>query len=369
MGDKQQPTFDFSKLNFDLSGGGAGGFNLQGALQGLQSQLGALGMIGADSGYFKTLPKAVQRRVRALRNLDREYEKIEEEFEKELKALELKYHKEHFAPLYKKRADIVVGKYEPSEEEAKEEDEDEEEEETEPKIQEIKEEKKDEEVKEETEEEKNIVGVPEFWLTALKHHEMLDSAITEKDEEALKYLVDITQDPVEEEQGSFTLKFHFKENPYFTNEVISKTYHLEGDGEEGDEVVCESVDSTQINWKEGQDLTQGVKKGFGPEGSFFNFFAPPEVQQGKKASPKIVSMMELDFEMAVSLKEEIIKHAVHWFTGDASVDGFGGDEDDDEDGEFGGEGDEGDEDDDEEDDEDGEFAPPEGGAKPECKQQ
>jgi hypothetical protein len=70
MGDKQQPTFDFSKLNFDLSGGGAGGFNLQGALQGLQSQLGALGMIGADSGYFKTLPKAVQRRVRALRNLD-----------------------------------------------------------------------------------------------------------------------------------------------------------------------------------------------------------------------------------------------------------------------------------------------------------
>lgn len=70
MGDKQQPTFDFSKLNFDLSGGGAGGFNLQGALQGLQSQLGALGMIGADSGYFQTLPKAVQRRVRALRNLD-----------------------------------------------------------------------------------------------------------------------------------------------------------------------------------------------------------------------------------------------------------------------------------------------------------
>jgi nucleosome assembly protein 1-like 1 len=265
--------------------------------------------------------------------MQREYEKIEEEFEKELKALELKYHKEHFAPLYKKRADIVVGKYEPTEEESKEEDE-EEEEETEPKIQEIKEEKKDEEVKEETEEEKNIVGVPEFWLTALKHHEMLDSAITEKDEEALKYLVDITQDPVEEEQGSFTLKFHFKENPYFTNEVISKTYHLEGDGEEGDEVVCESVDSTQINWKEGQDLTQGVKKGFGPEGSFFNFFAPPEVQQGKKASPKIVSMMELDFEMAVSLKEEIIKHAVHWFTGDASVDGFGGDdEDDDEDGE------------------------------------
>ncbi|ELR22669.1 nucleosome assembly protein family [Acanthamoeba castellanii str. Neff] len=367
MGDKQQPTFDFSKLNFDLSGGGAGGFNLQGALQGLQSQLGALGMIGADSGYFQTLPKAVQRRVRALRNLDREYEKIEEEFEKELKALELKYHKEQFTPLYQKRAAIINGKVEPTDEEAKEESDDEEED-AEPKIQEIKEEKKDEEVKEETEEEKNVVGVPEFWLTALKHHEMLDSAISEKDEEALKYLTDITQDPVEEEAGSFTLKFHFRENPFFTNEVISKTYHLDGDGEEGDEVVCESVDSTQINWKEGQDLTQGVKKSFGPGGSFFNFFAPPEVKQGKQPSPQIVSMMELDFEMAVSLKEEIIKHAVHWFTGDASVDGFGGDdgEEDDEDGEFGGEGDE----DDDDDEEDGEFAPPEGGeGKPECKQQ
>ena len=45
---------------------------------------------------------------------------------------------------------------------------------------------------------------------------------------------------------------------------------------------------------------------------------------------KIVSMMELDFEMAVSIKEEIIKHAVHWFTGDASVDGLGEDEEGDE---------------------------------------
>ena len=46
-----------------------------------------------------------------------------------------------------------------------------------PRFQEIKEEGEKKEVKEEkkedTEEEKNLVGVPEFWLTALKHHEML----------------------------------------------------------------------------------------------------------------------------------------------------------------------------------------------------
>lgn len=359
MGD-QQPTFDFSKLNFDLSGGG-GGFNFQGALQGIQAQLG--GLIGADSGYFDTLPKVVQRRVRALRNLDREYEKIEEEFEKELKELELKYHKERFTPLFQKRTDIVTGKVEPTDEEAKEESDDEEEGD-EPKIKEIKEEgeeKKVKEEKEETEEEKNIVGVPEFWLTALKHHEMLDSAINEKDEEALKYLIDITHEPVEEEQGSFTLKFHFKENPFFTNEVLTKTYHLEDD--EGEDVVCESVDSTAIAWKEGKDLTAGTK-GFGPGGSFFHFFAPPSVKEGKAASSEIVSVMEFDFELAISIKEEVIKHAVHWFTGEASVDGMGGEEDDEEG--FGGAGEE--DDDDEEDD--GEYVPPEGGEnKSECKQQ
>ena len=131
-----------------------------------------------------------------------------------------------------------------------------------------------------------------------------NSAITEKDEEALKYLVDITQDPVEDEQGSFTLKFHFKENPYFTNEVISKTYHLEGDEEE--EVVCESVDSTAINWKEGQDLTKGVKKGFGPGGSFFNFFAPPEVKQGKQASPKVVYPFSPFSSLLVRLPSTIV---------------------------------------------------------------
>lgn len=66
MGDKQ-PTFDFSKLNFNLSGQGGFAFDPS-ALSDIQSKLGSL--VGTDSGYFDTLPKTVQRRVRALRNLD-----------------------------------------------------------------------------------------------------------------------------------------------------------------------------------------------------------------------------------------------------------------------------------------------------------
>lgn len=358
MGEKQ-PTFDFSKLNFDFASAGSG-FNFDAsALAGIQSRLNTL--IGADSGYFDSLPKIVKRRVRALRNLDRECEQIDEEFEKEVKLLEIKYHKERFAPVLRKRADIINGKYEPTDEEAKEE----EEEHSEPKITEIKEENDKAVVvkKEKTEgDDKDIVGVPEFWLTALKHHEMIDSIITEKDQDALKHLTDITQEPLEDDSsGSFTLNFHFKENPYFTNEVLNKTYHLEGD--EGDEVTCKSVDSTVIEWKEGKDITKGVKKGFGPEGSFFNFFSPPDIKEGTPAAAKAVTRMEFDFQVAVAIKEEIVKHAVHWFTGEAGEELAFGEEGE----EFDLDGEGGDDDDDDE--EDGDYAPNGSAAKPECKQQ
>lgn len=356
MGEKQ-PTFDFSKLNFDFASAGSG-FNFDAsALAGIQSRLNNL--IGSDSGYFDSLPKVVKRRVRALRNLDRKYEQIDEEFEKEVKLLEIKYHKEHFAPVLRKRADIINGKYEPTDEEAEQDEE--------PKITEIKEENDKAVVvkKEKTEEDdKDIVGVPEFWLTALKHHEMIDSIITEKDQDALKYLTDITQEPLEDDSGgSFTLNFHFNENPYFTNEVLSKTYHLEGD--EGDEVTCERVDSTAIEWKEGKNITKGVEKGFGPEGSFFNFFSPPNIKEGTPAAAKAVTRMEFDFEIAVAIKEEIVKHAVHWFTGEAGEElAFGG-----EGGEFDLDGEGEGEDEDEDDGEDGDYVPDGSGAKPECKQQ
>ncbi len=170
---------------------------------------------------------------------------------------------------------------------------------------------------------------------------------------------------------SFTLHFAFKENPYFTNEILSKTYHLEGDSPE--EVICESVDSTKITWKKGKNLTNNVKKELGPKGSFFNFFSPPEVNK-TKPSKKTIGMMELDFEMAVALKQEIVNHAIEWFTGDANLEDamFGGEDDEDDDDEDGVHG----EDDDEEEynsEDDEDFQPGQQAqgkeGNPECKQQ
>ncbi len=100
--------------------------------------------------------------------------------------MELKYQNEFYKPLFARRSEIVSGKAEPTEEELK--DEEEESEDQEEKNKEVVVKKEEEEKADE----ENIVGVPEFWLTVLKHHELFETAITPKDEDALKYLIDIT---------------------------------------------------------------------------------------------------------------------------------------------------------------------------------
>ncbi|MCH96731.1 nucleosome assembly protein 1-like 1-like, partial [Trifolium medium] len=68
-------------------------------------------------------------------------------------------------------------------------------------------------------------GVPSFWLTAMKTNETLAEEITERDEEALKYLKDIKWFKLDNPKG-FKLEFYFDSNPYFQNSVLTKTYHM-----------------------------------------------------------------------------------------------------------------------------------------------
>lgn len=49
--------------------------------------------------------------------------------------------------------------------------------------------------------------------------------ITDRDEEALKYLKDIKYTKMVEPLG-FKLEFFFDPNPYFSNTVLTKTYHM-----------------------------------------------------------------------------------------------------------------------------------------------
>ncbi|QHN75749.1 Nucleosome assembly protein [Arachis hypogaea] len=68
-------------------------------------------------------------------------------------------------------------------------------------------------------------GVPAFWLNAMKNNEVLAEEISEHDEGALKFLKDIKWSRIDNPKG-FKLEFYFDTNPYFTNTILTKTYHM-----------------------------------------------------------------------------------------------------------------------------------------------
>ncbi|XP_052113932.1 uncharacterized protein LOC107476123 [Arachis duranensis] len=68
-------------------------------------------------------------------------------------------------------------------------------------------------------------GVPAFWLNAMKNNEVLADEISEHDEGALKFFKDIKWSRIDNPKG-FKLEFYFDTNPYFTNTILTKTYHM-----------------------------------------------------------------------------------------------------------------------------------------------
>lgn len=134
---------------------------------------------------METLPECVKRRLNALKNIQVECAQLEGKFYEEAHQLEMKY-AELFKPLYTKRTNIVNGSYEPNAEEVvwvepgEEEDE---------KIEED-EKLNSKSATEKTEEEKladgienqmilneNTIGIPEFWLSAMKNVELIAEMI------------------------------------------------------------------------------------------------------------------------------------------------------------------------------------------------
>lgn len=357
-------------------------------LAALQSKLNTL--IGQSSGYIESLPKVVQQRIAALENLQDQHQEIERQFKEEVLELERKY-LEKFRPLYNKRKTIVTGEYEPTEEESKREtpelfDEEKNEEEEEKPTTSA---PVDESVKSEFDE--TTKGIPEFWLTIFKNNEEIFETVTERDEEVLKHLIDIQVSYLNDNPG-FKLDFYFKDNEFFTNKVISKTYFLENSVDSGfGDVLYDHAEGTTIEWKEGQDLTVTTEtkrqrhKGTNqvrtvvrkvPTESFFNFFSPPELPDDEdedfdaQEAEEIEMKLEADYGIGEIIKDKLIPDAIGWFTGtsiayeddmydDEELDGEDDDEDDDDEDD--------DEDDDDEDDPD--YQPEAGSQPPECKQQ
>jgi nucleosome assembly protein 1-like 1 len=217
-------------------------------VQMIQGRLGSL--VGRSSGYIESLPTQVKKRVAGLKGIQKEHSKLEAEFQEEVLQLEKKYFAK-FTPLYEKRASIINGATEPTEQEieaGEEDEEDDDEEETE-----------DAGEKEKSaESNESVRGIPEFWLSAMKNQISLAEMITDRDEGALKHLTDIRMEYLD--KPGFRLIFEFDENEYFTNKTVTKTYYYQNESGYGGDFIYDHAEGDKINWKEGKDLTVRVEQ-------------------------------------------------------------------------------------------------------------
>ena len=201
-------------------------------------------MVGRSSGYIESLPPSVRRRVAGLKGIQTEHAKLEAEFQEEVLQLEKKYFAK-FTPLYEKRASIVNGKAEPTDaevEQGEKANDDEENADQSPKT-----------TEKSAESSEVVSGIPEFWLSAMKNQISLAEMITDRDEAALKHLVDIRMEYLD--KPGFRLIFEFSENDFFTNKTITKTYFYQTESGYGGDFIYDHAEGDKIDWKAGKDLT------------------------------------------------------------------------------------------------------------------
>ncbi|XP_038620198.1 nucleosome assembly protein 1-like 4 isoform X2 [Tachyglossus aculeatus] len=306
------------------------------ALAALQERLDSTAH--TPSSYIETLPKAVKRRIDALKQLQVKCAHIEARFYEEVHDLERKY-AAFYQPLFDKRRDFVTGEVEPTDAESEWHSEGEEEEKL---AGQLKSSAVITEQQEPPAEEPNPRGIPEFWFTIFRNVDMLSELVQDYDEPILKHLQDIKVKFSEPGQPmAFTLEFHFEANDYFTNSVLTKTYKMKSEPDaadpfsfEGPEIVdCEGC---SIEWKRGKNVTvKTIKKkqkhkGRGtvrtvtkqvPSDSFFNFFSPIRVSgDGEALDEDSEFTLATDFEIGHFFRERVVPRAVLYFTGEAIED-------------------------------------------------
>lgn len=206
------------------------------------------GLVGQSSGYIESLPSNVRRRVAGLKGVQKEHAKLEAQFQAEVLQLEKAYFAK-FTPLYQKRSAIVNGSSEPTDAEVTAGEADDEDDEEDEEIEKTK--------SQEEPADPSMKGIPEFWLSAMKNQPSLADLITDDDENALKSLVDIRMEYLE--QPGFKLIFEFANNEYFSNKTLSKAYYYQEETAYGGDFVYDHATGDKIDWKSGKDLTVKVE--------------------------------------------------------------------------------------------------------------
>lgn len=235
---------------------------------------------------------------------------LDEELQKKIQALTLEYEQKSI-PIYAKTQEVVQGRI-PTEEELKD----------------LEKYLKAEE-KEQVEGAKKEEPLVEYWLKAMKSNDVLAMEVKEQDEAALKTLTKVEY--VLEDAKKFHITFTFGANDYFTNTELKKTVELD----ENEEPT--KTTGTTIEWKEGKNTTvkvtkktqknkkTGVKRVVERETkieSFFNFFsdssptdAPEEEDEEKDEQAMDGDRLNIDFDIARSLIDEVIPYSLEYFLG------------------------------------------------------
>uniref|UniRef100_A0A1B6DHH7 Protein SET n=1 Tax=Clastoptera arizonana TaxID=38151 RepID=A0A1B6DHH7_9HEMI len=94
-----------------------------------------------------------------------------------------------------------------------------------------------------------IKRIPNFWVTAFVNHPQISAILEEEEEDCLHYINKLEVEEFEDIKFGYRINFHFNENPYFENSIITKEFHLGSSADPASQ-------STTIQWKEGQDLTK-----------------------------------------------------------------------------------------------------------------
>ena len=92
-----------------------------------------------------------------------------------------------------------------------------------------------------------IKRIRKFWLTAFINHPQISAIIEEDEEDCLEYLNKLEVEEFEDIKSGYRIKLFFDENPFFSNESLTKEFHLGSSGDPASQ-------STPIEWKEGFDL-------------------------------------------------------------------------------------------------------------------
>jgi len=273
-----------------------------------------------------------------------------------------------YEPLYNKRTDIVNGVYEPNDEECNYPSDEEDEEEDNKLSEDVKEKVK----VEEKEEDKDIKGIPEFWLTIFKNVDLIAENIQEHDEPNLAHLLDVRVSLSNDPMG-FKLEFVFSPNEFFNDEVLTKEYDLRCDPDledpwNYDGLAIVKCRGCKIDWKKGKNVTEKTvtkKQKHKSKGqvrtvtktvkndSFFNFFDPPQVPEKEEdLDDETHALLQADWEIGEVIRQSIVPRAVLFFTGEALDEDYD-DEEDEED----------EEEEDEDSDADEDYSPPKSGKK------